>query len=195
MKQLYRPVVAMALQAGKSGGDVAAILVVAGLVLFTRLGSEFVPRLSEGTVVINFVRLAGISLEESIAYNTRIEKQLLTAFPDEIDRIWTRTGTAELSTDPMGLELSDMFHLAHIRVAAGERPTTRRSWLPLIDLELADLPGQNRIFTQPIEMRINEMIAGIRSDIGIKVFGDDLSVLETTAEADRRPRRNHPGKR
>ena len=181
MKQIYRPVVTMALRRAKMVVAVAAVLVVAGLLLFTRLGSEFVPRLNEGTVVINFVRLAGISLEESVAYNTRIEKQLLTAFPDEIDRVWTRTGTAELSTDPMGLELSDMFISLTPR-DNWKKADNQEELVAAIDRELADLPGQNRIFTQPIEMRINEMIAGIRSDIGIKIFGDDLGVLETTAE-------------
>lgn len=182
LKQRYRPLVALALRRAKVTVAIAALLVIAGILLFTRLGSEFVPRLSEGTVVINFVRLAGISIEESIAYNTRIEKQLLAAFPDEIERIWTRTGTAELSTDPMGLELSDMFISLTPR-DGWRKAATQQDLVTAIDHELADLPGQNRIFTQPIEMRINEMIAGIRSDIGIKIFGDDLAVLETTAEA------------
>ena len=87
----------------------AAMMVIIGVLIFSRMGSEFVPRLSEGTIVINFVRLAGISIDESVNYNIKIEKNLIEQFPDEIDHIWTRVGTAELSTDPMGLELSDMF--------------------------------------------------------------------------------------
>jgi cobalt-zinc-cadmium resistance protein CzcA len=131
--------------------------------------------------VINFVRLAGISLEESVAYNTRIEKNLLETFPDEISHVWSRTGTAELSTDPMGLELSDMFITLNPR-NQWTKYSSQEELVAAIDAELSDLPGQNRIFTQPIEMRVNEMIAGIRSDIGIKLFGDDLAVLEEKAE-------------
>ncbi len=181
LRSFYRPILNIALKYSKIVLVTALILIICGVLLFNQLGSEFVPRLSEGTIVINFVRLAGISLEESNQYNTRIEKNLMQAFPDEISQIWTRTGTAELSTDPMGLELSDMFISLTPRdqwVRAG----TQADLVAAIDEELADLPGQNRIFTQPIEMRVNEMIAGIRSDIGIKLFGDDLAVLEEKAE-------------
>lgn len=181
LKRLYEPVLDRALQYRKWVLTAALLLVIGGVLLFTHLGAEFVPRLSEGTIVINLVRLAGISLEESVAYNTRIEQNLLAAFPDEIQHIWTRTGTAELSTDPMGLELSDMFIALKPR-SQWKKAKTQAQLVAAIDDELSDLPGQNRIFTQPIEMRINEMIAGIRSDIGIKVFGDDLAVLEQIAE-------------
>lgn len=181
MKRLYRPIIEGTLRFRKIVLIGAAAMIVLGIALFGRLGSEFVPRLSEGTIVINFVRLAGISLEESIQYNTRIEKNLLAEFPDEISHIWTRTGTAELSTDPMGLELSDMFISLHPR-DRWAKASSQQELVDEIDAELADLPGQNRIFTQPIEMRINEMIAGIRSDIGIKLFGDDLNRLEEIAE-------------
>ncbi|MBD3403934.1 CusA/CzcA family heavy metal efflux RND transporter, partial [candidate division GN15 bacterium] len=180
-KRLYEPIVNAAIHHAKKVLVVALLLVIGGVFLFTRLGAEFVPRLNEGTIAINLVRLAGISLEESVAYNTKIEQNLLEVFPDEIAHIWTRTGTAELSTDPMGLELSDMF----IELTPREEWTkaeTQQELVAAIDAELEDLPGQNRIFTQPIEMRINEMIAGIRSDIGIKLFGDDLDTLESKAE-------------
>jgi cobalt-zinc-cadmium resistance protein CzcA len=181
LRKLYQPIVTLAIRRAKTVVAGSIVLVLLGALLFTRLGSEFVPRLSEGTVVINFVRLAGISLDESIQYNTRIENLLLQTFPDEIAEVWTRTGTAELSTDPMGLELSDMFVTLTPR-SEWTRASNQAELVAAIDAELADLPGQNRIFTQPIEMRINEMIAGIRSDIGIKLFGDDLDFLEEKAE-------------
>ena len=182
LKDIYKPIVSLAITRARLVVIAALILLLGGGYLFTRLGSEFVPRLSEGTVVINLVRLAGISLDESVAYNNRIETLLKETFPDEISHIWTRTGTAELSTDPMGLELSDMFITLKPR-DSWTRASNQTELVAAIDAELADLPGQNRIFTQPIEMRINEMIAGIRSDIGIKLFGDDLKQLEVRAEA------------
>lgn len=181
LKQIYTPVLDFALRHSKKILVAAAGFIIVGLLIFTRLGSEFVPRLGEGTIVINLVRLAGISLEESIAFNSRIERELLSKFPDEIKHIWTRTGSAELSTDPMGLELSDMFMALYPR-KNWTKAKTQEELVAAIDKELSDLPGQNRIFTQPIEMRVNEMIAGIRSDIGIKLFGDSLMILEEKAE-------------
>ena len=181
LKRWYGPVLDQTLRFRKTALISAVVLVAGGVLLFTRLGSEFVPRLNEGTVVINLVRLAGISIDQSVEYNTQIEKNLLAKFPDEIAHIWTRVGTAELSTDPMGLELSDVF----ISLKPRDQWTKAANQTELaaaIETELADLPGQNRVFTQPIEMRVNEMIAGIRSDIGIKLFGDDLKVLEARAE-------------
>ena len=181
LKRLYEPVLDLALRYSRTVLVTAFVLVVAGVLLFTRLGAEFVPRLSEGTIVINLVRLAGMSLDQSVTYNTHIEQNLLQAFPDEIEHIWTRAGTAELSTDPMGLELADVFISLTPR-SEWTKAGNQADLVAAIDEELSDLPGQNRIFTQPIEMRVNEMIAGIRGDIGIKLFGDDLSVLEQKAE-------------
>ncbi len=181
LRTAYQPVLNAAIKHSKAVLATTLALVAGGILLFTQLGSEFVPRLSEGTVVINFVRLAGISIDESVKYNTIIEKNLLEKFPDEISHVWTRTGTAELSTDPMGLELSDMFISLKPR-SQWTKASNQQELVAAIDGELADLPGQNRIFTQPIEMRVNEMIAGIRSDIGIKLFGDDLKILEEKAE-------------
>lgn len=181
LRRLYEPVLDWALHFRKTVIVAALLLIAGGVTLSSRLGSEFIPRLSEGTIVINFVRLAGISLDQSVKYNSQIERNLLDAFQDEIDHIWTRTGTAELSTDPMGLELSDMFISLTPR-DQWTKASTQQELVTAMDAELIDLPGQNRIFTQPIEMRVNEMIAGIRSDIGIKLFGDDLSVLVEKGE-------------
>jgi cobalt-zinc-cadmium resistance protein CzcA len=111
---------------------------------------------------------------------TRVERILMESFPDEVDHVWTRTGTAELATDPMGLEVSDVFITLHPR-RQWTKASSQAELVSLMDQELSDLPGLNRIFTQPIEMRINEMIAGIRSDVGIKIFGDHLDTLEQLA--------------
>jgi heavy metal efflux system protein len=157
------------------------LIVVAGLLMATtwqatRLGGEFLPRLSEGAVVINTIRLAGISIDQSVDYNTRIEQLLKTKFSDEIRHVWSRIGTAEVATDPMGTELTDIF------VSLTPRPqwtktNNQAELVAAMQKELADLPGLNMVFTQPIEMRLNEMISGIRSDLGIKIFGDDFDEL------------------
>ena len=158
-----------------------AVLVVT-VVLSTRLGTEFVPRLSEGAVVVNVVRLAGISVDESVAYNTRIEGLLLEAFPDEIAQIWSRVGSAEIATDPMGTELTDIFLTLHPR-QQWTAARTQAELITAIDAVMVDLPGQTYAYSQPIEMRINEMAAGIRSDLGIKVYGDDLDELTRISDA------------
>jgi len=181
LKRLYRPALNWALAHGRAVLASAAALLAVGIIVFLLLGAEFVPRLSEGTIAINVVRLAGVSLEQSVDYGSRIEKILLEKFPDEIEHIWTRTGTAELATDPMGLELSDVFVTLTHR-GRWKKAKNQAELVAAMDQELADLPGANRIFTQPIEMRVNEMIAGIRADVGIKIFGDDLAILEQKAE-------------
>jgi cobalt-zinc-cadmium resistance protein CzcA len=155
---------------------VVALMLVAAGVVAARLGSVFVPRLSEGSIVVNVVRLAGIDIEQSVEYNTRIEKLLLESFPDEIEHVWSRIGTAEVATDPMGTELTDVFFTLKPR----KEWTKARNQDELADevsAVLEDMPGQTFAHSQPIEMRVNEMVAGVRADVGIKVYGDDCDEL------------------
>ena len=176
----YRPVVEMALRRRGWVVVLAALLVANGALLATRLGAEFVPRLSERTIVANTVRLASVDLDESVRYGTQIERALLAAFPDEILRIWTRTGTAETATDPMGVELSDVFVTLRPR-DRWRRARSQDELVRAMQTALRDIPGMRTVFTQPIEMRVNEMVAGIRADLGIKFFGDDLDELRAAA--------------
>jgi cobalt-zinc-cadmium resistance protein CzcA len=158
-----------------------ASVTIATTILGLRLGSEFVPRLSEGTIVINTVRLAGISLEESTRYNTKIEQLLKRQFPDEIDAIWSRVGTPEVATDPMGLEVGDIFISLTPR-EQWKRAKTQDALVKSMAELTEKLPGMRAAYTQPIEMRINEMVSGIRADVGIKLYGDDLATLKSKAE-------------
>jgi heavy metal efflux system protein len=153
-----------------------AVLVVVAAIIGLNLGGEFIPRLNEGAIVINTIRLAGISIDESTAFNTRIEKILMQQFPDEIKYAWSRIGTAEVATDPMGIELSDIFIALHPR-GQWKKAGTQEQLVRRMEEVIKDLPGLNMIFTQPIEMRMNEMVSGIRSDVGIKIFGDDFDKL------------------
>ncbi len=170
-----------------------AALTVGTTVLGFRLGSEFVPRLNEGSLVINTIRLAGVSLEESLRYGTHIERMLKKKFPDEIEDIWTRTGSAEVATDPMGLEL--VRHLHHPEtphgVEAGKDPG--RAGCRDGPSATKVLPGMRAVYTQPIEMRINEMVAGIRADLGIKLYGEDLETLKAKAEEIEKVVKSIPG--
>src|SRR5690606_6852967 len=128
----------------------------------------------------------------SVRYGTRIEQRLLAHFPDEIAHVWTRTGTAEVATDPMGLEVSDVFVTLHPR-DAWTRARTQAELTAAMGETLEGLPGMRSVFTQPIEMRMNEMTAGIRADVGIKIFGDDFDVLAAKAEEVRRRVERIPG--
>jgi cobalt-zinc-cadmium resistance protein CzcA len=181
MQRLYRPSLEFALRRPTAVVALSLLLLAGGLALFFGLGAEFIPRLSEGTITINVVRLAGISLEQSVSSGESIERILLAKFPDEVAQVWSRTGTAELATDPMGVELTDVYCDLKPR-DQWTKASNQAELVALMDTELSDLPGMNMVFTQPIEMRINELVAGIRSDVGIKLFGDDLRVLESKAE-------------
>jgi len=161
-------------------GFIVIVLALTAILAF-RLGGEFVPKLSEGAIVINTIRLAGVSIDESVDYNLRIEKLLLDNFPDEIKHIWSRIGTAEVATDPMGIELSDIFISLNER-NRWKRAKTQGELIKQMEVVIDDLPGLNMIFTQPIEMRINALVSGIRSDVGIKLFGDDFEVLAQLGE-------------
>jgi heavy metal efflux system protein len=154
----------------------AVLLMVGAGWTSSRLGGEFIPRLSEGAVVLNTIRLSGVSIEESVRYNTRIETLLLAEFPDEVRHVWSRIGTAEIATDPMGVELTDIFISLEPR-SQWTKASTQAELVAAMQLEVDDLPGLNIVATQPIEMRLNEMASGIRSDIGIKIYGDDFDEL------------------
>jgi len=192
LKRGYRPVLGWALRRRGVVLGVAALLVTHAAFTATQLGSEFVPRLREQSIVINTVRLAGVSLDESVRYGTQIEKHLLSRYPDEIAHIWTRTGSAEVATDPMGLEVSDVFVTLTPR-DEWKRGATQDELMREMAADLEDMPGMRAVFTQPIEMRMNEMIAGLRADVGIKLYGDDFETLRAKANEIRTLIENVPG--
>ncbi|GJM21448.1 MAG: cation efflux system protein [Planctomycetota bacterium] len=179
---LYAPVVRAAIRARGLFIAGAVALLLVGVGLAGGLGAEFIPRLSEMGITVNTVRLAGVSLDESVRYGTQLEKLVLERFPDEVRDVWVRTGTAEVATDPMGLELSDTYITLRPR-SEWTRADTQPELEELLRAEFDGLPGMRAIFTQPIEMRVNEMVAGIRTDLGVKIFGDDLDVLREQAAA------------
>jgi cobalt-zinc-cadmium resistance protein CzcA len=161
-------------------GFAASVLIVAFGMIAPHLGSEFVPRLSEGAVAIGVARLAGTDLDESIRYNTQMEKAILAEFPDEVENVWSRVGTAEIATDPMGVELTDIFITLKPR-EKWTKAATQAEFTDKLDVLLRDLPGQRIAYSQPIEMRLNEMASGVRADLGVMLYGDDFDKLASTA--------------
>lgn len=193
LKWLYAPVLRFTMHHKTFiiGSALLLLVTVFGLIA-PNLGSEFVPRLSEGAITINVVRLAGTPLEESTRYNTRMEQVLLDKFPDEVAQVWSRIGTAEVATDPMGTELTDLFITLHPR-EEWTRAETQDELVVLVQEELRDLPGPRLAMSQPIEMRMNEMISGVRSDVAAILYGDDLDLMVEKAEEIERALNSIPG--
>lgn len=156
------------------------LLVITGL-LSTKVGSEFAPQLSEGDFAVQQLRSPSTGLEESLRIQENTEKLLLKQFP-EIKAIFARTGTAEVATDVMPPNISDGYIMLKEH---SEWPNPKESLDELrsrMVAYLATIPGNNSEFSQPIELRFNELISGVRSDVSVKIFGDDMSVLTTEAE-------------
>ena len=190
---LYRPVLAFSMTHRVAVAAFAAsVLVVAFGMIAPNLGSEFVPKLSEGAVTVNVVRLAGTDLSESNRMNTAMERIVRDKFPNEVKHVWSRVGTAEVATDPMGIELTDVFVTLHPR-EKWTRAKTQAELVALLEKELRVVPGQKPEFSQPIELRMNEMTSGVRSDLGVKLYGDDHTVLAAKAAEVERVLNGIPG--
>jgi cobalt-zinc-cadmium resistance protein CzcA len=156
-----------------------ALLVTAGSIV-GRLGSEFTARLSEGDIVIGIRRPAGTDLAESTRINSLMEKILLAEFPHEISHIWSRNGAPEVATDAGDVQTTDMCVALRPR-ADWQVARTQMELVAKMHAAVGQLPGQTTWFTQPIEQRINEMVSGVRSDVAIKLFGDDFDTLVAEA--------------
>ena len=176
IRRLYTPVLDGVLRWRKLTLTLALLLVAGTGLLASRMGGEFIPKLGEQALAVNTVRLAGVSVEEAVALNDRLERELLARFPDEIAHIWTRLGTAEIATDPMGIELTDFFIALKPR-NQWKKARTQAELVEAMRQVFATVPGMTTAFSQPIEMRMNEMIAGVRGDVAVKIFGDDLDEL------------------
>jgi cobalt-zinc-cadmium resistance protein CzcA len=192
---VYRPLLGVALNQRLAVLGLAVAALVTGLIIYRGLGSEFIPQLSEGAFAGNAVRLAGTDLHESVRLNTAMEQKLLAAFPDEIAHVWDRLGVAEVATDPMGVELTDIFIALKPREQWSDKaPTkTQAELLKLIKQELEGIPGQKLAFSQPIKQRLDEMTTGARADLAVKVYGDDLDVLTEKAATVEQILRSIPG--
>jgi len=175
VKRLYLPSIKWALNHTKLVLISAVALLILGVFTFTRMGAEFVPTLDEGDFVIQPILKTGKSLKSTVERTTAIEKILLEQFP-EVTQVVSRIGAAEVPTDPMSMQDSDIT----VRLKPKSEWTsadTKEGLVEKIDEALSVFPGMDLEFTQPIEMRFNELITGVRSDIAIKVFGEDLDIL------------------
>jgi len=183
-KAVYGPVLDWALRMRWVVVLVAVSLFALAVVVFTRLGAEFVPQLDEGSLAVQMIRTTSIGLDASIEMQKKAEKLLLEEFP-EVTHVLSRIGTPEVATDPMGVNVSDTYLLLkpdkEWRKVDG-RTISKDELATLMSQELKEsFPAQAVLLSQPIELRFNELLSGIRADIAIKVFGEDFDILEKVA--------------
>ena len=193
LKRGYRPLLSLMLRRRGVLFALSVLALLAAVVTAPLLGAEFIPRLDEGAVALQAVRLPAVPLAESVRYTTRIEQALREHFESEVETVVSRTGRAEIATDPMGVEMSDIF----VMLKPKEQWRTTRSKEDLLTAMQATLarevPGQNYLFSQPIELRTNELVSGVRADVAIKIYGDDLAELARVAEEIEAVVRSVPG--
>ena len=178
-KRGYEPMLGFAMFNKPLVLTVAVVAVVLSGLLATRMGSEFMPSLDEGDIALHALRIPGTSLTQAIEMQTELERTI-KQFP-EVDRIFAKIGTAEIATDPMPPNVADNFI---IMKPPSEWPDPKRTKADLVNAmqaAVAKVPGNNYEFTQPIQMRFNELLSGVRSDVAVKVFGDDMETMNGTA--------------
>ena len=158
----------------------AAVLVVACGLLATRLGREFIPSLDEGDIAMHAMRIPGTGIEQAVKMQIAVEERVLQI--PEVDRVFSKIGTAEVATDPMPPNVADTMLMMKAREDWPDPRKPKEQLIAEIQEVVEQIPGNNYEFTQPIEMRFNELISGVRADVAVKVFGDDLDTLVETAE-------------
>ena len=174
-RRIYTPALNLSIRLrGVVAIGAAALVLVTGL-LASRMGGEFIPSLDEGDIAMHAMRIPGTSLTQAIDMQQAVEKAL-REFP-EVKDVFSKIGTAEVATDPMPPNVADTFIMLKPRSAWPDPNRTKAELIEAVERRVSDVPGNNYEFTQPIQMRFNELISGVRSDVGIKIFGDDLDTL------------------
>jgi heavy metal efflux system protein len=176
IKGLYQPSLYWAIKMRWLTVALASVFLAFSAFIASGLGSEFVPQLGEGALAVQPARIPSIGISTSIEMQKDTEKALMEEFPDEIESIFARTGTAEVATDPMGPNFSDTYLMLYPR-EEWTRASTQEELAGEVKEFLETIPGQNVEISQPIELRFNELISGVRSDLAVKIFGDDLDLL------------------
>lgn len=179
-RTFYEPILRGALANRLPVAVGALVLVVLSGLLATRLGSEFIPSLDEGDIALHALRIPGTSLTQAVQMQAALESKL-KEFP-EVDKVFAKIGTAEISTDPMPPSVADTFVIMKDRELWPDTSKTKAELVEELEAAVRKIPGNNYEFTQPIQMRFNELISGVRTDVAVKIYGDDLDVLNETAE-------------
>ncbi|RON88659.1 CusA/CzcA family heavy metal efflux RND transporter [Pseudomonas fluorescens] len=179
-RRVYAPALAWVMSHRAIAVGAALGVIVLSGVLTSRMGSEFVPSLSEGDFALQALRVPGTSLTQSVDMQQRLETLILAKVP-EVERVFARTGTAEIASDPMPPNISDSYVMLKPKEQWPDPGKSRETLMAELQAAAAMLPGSNYELSQPIQLRFNELISGVRSDVAVKVFGDDMDVLNATA--------------
>ncbi len=180
-KAVYAPVVRVVLRFRLAVVLTAVALLGGAGCIAVRLGSEFIPQLTEGAIALQPTRMPSIALSTSVEMQKLVEQALVREFPDEIDTIFARTGTSEIVTDVCGTEVSDTYIMLKPR-SEWKKARTQSELIEAMEEVVQRIPGQNYEFSQPIELRMNELISGVRSDLAVKVYGDEMAVMRRYAQ-------------
>lgn len=178
-KSVYRPVLLWALKLRWLVMITASLLVVVSVWLGMRLGTEFVPQLDEGDIALHAMRVPGTGIEQAVDMQKRLE-QTIMQYP-QVQTVFAKTGTAEVATDAMPPNVTDTFMMLKPHDQWPNPELSKAEFVEQLERDLQNVPGNNYEFTQPIQMRFNELISGVRADLGIKIYGDDLTTLRNTA--------------
>ena len=179
-RKIYAPLLNLALNNRVAVLTLAGVLLTLSLLMGSRLGTEFIPTLDEQDMAVHALRIPGTGLDQAVSMQHTLEEKFVEF--SEVDYVFAKIGTAEIATDPMPPSVADVFVMTRPR---SQWPNPKKSRTELVDemeQKLLTLPGNKYEFTQPIQMRFNELIAGVRSDVAVKVFGDDLDILLHEAE-------------
>ena len=179
-KNGYTPILNLAMHNRIFVITAAGTLIILSGLLATRMGSEFIPSLDEGDLAVHALRIPGTSLSQAVEMQNVLEKKI-KEFP-EVDDVFSKIGTAEIATDPMPPSVADTFVMLKPKSAWPNPHKPKEALIHELEEHLKKIPGNNYEFTQPIQMRFNELISGVRSDLAVKVFGDDMEVLLGTGE-------------
>jgi cobalt-zinc-cadmium resistance protein CzcA len=158
----------------------AVLIFVLSIAASLRLGAEFMPSLDEGDIALHALRIPGTSLSQAVDMQRALEKRIRKF--KEVSHTFTKIGTAEIATDPMPPSVADGFVILKPRDQWPDPRRNKESLVKEIEKAVLDIPGNNYEFTQPIEMRFNELISGVRSDVAVKIFGDDIDLLFESGE-------------
>lgn len=179
-KRLYLPMLNWVLRNKALTITLAVTIMVLSGLLATRLGSEFVPSLNEGDIALHAIRIPGTSLTTAIEMQNELEEKIKTFA--EVERVFSKIGTAEIATDPMPPSVADIFIILKDQDAWEGPYKTKADLIAAMEQAVNTVPGNNYEFTQPIQMRFNELISGVRADVAIKVFGDNMDVLHDVGD-------------
>ncbi|MCE7914690.1 MAG: CusA/CzcA family heavy metal efflux RND transporter [Nitrosomonas sp. PRO4] len=190
-KNIYAPALDFSMNNKGLTITIAVVIVILSMLLITRMGSEFIPSLDEEDIALHAIRIPGTSLSTAIEMQNELEETIKKF--SEVSRVYSKIGTAEIATDPMPPSVADIFIIIKPQSEWSGKYRDKEELIAAMEQAVRKVPGNNYEFTQPIQMRFNELLSGVRADVAVKVFGDDLDVMLNVAQKIEKIIRSVPG--